>query len=237
MSELSQPLSCGQTLGRIQERLSQGASAAVIIEELMPRSREGALSWARRLSGWEEYAPQYTAQAVALARIVSRRTMREFSLTLRADGRVEEKPREPTPWQTPPPTLTFLLELAGEPVQVRYTRRYFPDGVTDMLYFVSPHEIGRPHALSGSGHLSHLVPSDIVEACGGPQAYAVLLADAILRGEEKQFTETFEGAFPKAGQRQPRKAKRPRPTPGGHAARVIAEEEKAPGPPPPGMLF
>src|SRR5262249_17536315 len=149
------------------------------------------------------------------------RTMREFSLTLRADGRVVEKPREPIPWQTPPPTLTFLLELAGEPVQVRYTRRYFPDGVTDRLYFVSPHEPARPHALSGTGHLSHLVPSDVVEACGGPQAYAALFADAVLRGEEKQFTETFEGTFPKEKQRQPRKAKRPRPTPGGHAARVI----------------
>jgi hypothetical protein len=224
MSELSQPLSCGQTLGRIQERLSQGASAIVVIEEMMPRTRDEALSWGRRLAVWDEYAPQYPAQAVALARIVSRRTMREFSLTLRDDGRVVEKSREPIPWQTPMPTLTFPLELAGEPVQVEYTPEYFPCGYIDMLSFVTRCR-------------THLVPSDVVEACGGPQAYAVLLADAILRGEEKQFKETFEGAFPKEGQHQRRQAKKPRPAPGGHAARVIAEEEKPPGLPPPGMLF
>jgi hypothetical protein len=236
MSESFQPLSRGQTLGRIQERLSQGASAAVIIEEMLPRTRDEALSWGRRLSGWDEYQRQYSAQIVSLARLISRRTMREFGLTLRADGRVVEESRDVKPWKTPP-AVTFQLELSGEPVQVQYTRGYFPDGITDMLYFTSPHEPGRPHPLSDTGYLGHLVPSDVVEACGGHQAYAVLLADAILRGEQKQFKETFEGAFPKAGQGQRRQPKRPQLTPGGHAARVIAEEEAPRQPPEQGMLF
>jgi hypothetical protein len=236
MSESFQPLSCEQTLGRIQECLSQGASAAVIIEEMMPQTRDEALRWARRLSGWDEYQRQYPAQIVSLARLISRRTMREFSLTLRADGRVVEKPRDVKPWKTPP-AVTFQLELADEPVQVQYTRGYFPDGFTDMLYFTSPHEPGRPHPLSDTGYLGHLVPSDVVKACGGPQAYAILLADAILRGEEEEFRETFEGAFPKTGQHQRRQAKRPQPTPGGHAAKVIAEEDAPRQPSRQGMLF
>lgn len=236
MSERFQPLRGEQILARIQARLSEGAYPPVLIEEMLPRTRDDALSWARHLSYWDEYQPHYPAQVIALARLVSRRSMREFRLTLRKDGRVVEQPREVKPWKTPP-AVTFSLELAGEPVRVHYTRGYFPDGVTDMLYFVSPHQPARPHALSDTGYLAHLVPSDVVEACGGPQAYAALLANAILRGEEKPFTETFEGAFPKERQHQRRQARRPPPTPGGHTERVRAEQENHREPPRQGMLF
>jgi hypothetical protein len=51
VSELFLPITPDETLERIQERLSQGATPAAVIEELLPRTRDEALSWCRRLAG------------------------------------------------------------------------------------------------------------------------------------------------------------------------------------------
>jgi hypothetical protein len=227
MSELFQPLGQEETLQQIQDRLNQGASPGAVIEEMLARSRDEALSWGRRLAGWDEYRRQYPAQAIALARVISLRAMREFGLTLRDDGRVVEKAREGKPRQTPKPAMTFRLMAEGEELRVQYTPGYFPNSGTDLVDVVSPHEPAKPHALSETGYLSRFVPHDVIEACGGPQAYAALLAGAILRGQEKPFTEAFEGAPIEADRRQRRQANRLEAAPVGHAARVILAEYEA----------
>jgi hypothetical protein len=232
-----------QTLKRIQDRLSQGLAPALIIEEMLPRSRDDALSWARRLAGWEEYQPAYPAQVIALARLVSLRAMREHGLMLREDGHVVDRPREGKPWKTPTPSLTFRLDVGGQEMRVAYTPGYFPNSGTDNFYFVSPHEPPQPHLLSETGYMSRFVPNDAVEACGGPQAYAALLADAVVRGEADKFTAALEGKPPEAGQTRRGKASRPgtagkqSPPPGEHSAKLIAEEETPRKPPKQGMLF
>jgi hypothetical protein len=80
---------------------------------------------------------------------------------------------------------------------------------------------------------------DAVEACGGPQAYAALLPEARLRGEETAFNAAFEGT--RAGAEQTRRKKAPlpaappateerqAPVPREHATRVIAEQEATKG--------
>lgn len=237
MSQLFQQCSQEETLGRIQERLNQGAASVAIIKELSPQSRDEAVSWGRRLTGWDEYHYAFPAQVVALARVISRRAMHEFRLMLREDGCVVERPAERKGWKMPPPAAVFPLVVGGEEVQVRYTTGYFPSAATDLVYFVSPHEPPKPHALSETGYFSRFVPHDAVEACGGPQAYAALLADALLRGEEQQFIEAFEGQLAETDPRHHREANRPTVQPGGHAERVIAEKEMAKESPQQGLLF
>ena len=97
---------------------------------------------------WEEYHRQYPAQAIALARLVSLRSMREHRLILREDGRVVERPAEGKPRRTPKPAVTFPLTVGGEEVRVEYVEQYFPNSGAGMLYFRSPHEPARPHPLS-----------------------------------------------------------------------------------------
>jgi len=237
MSGLLARRSHEDTLGRIQERLSQGATPAAIIEEMMPHTREEAFTWSCRLPGWDEYQNRFPAQAVALARLVSRRAMKEYRLMIREDGRVVERPAERKGWKTPPPDIVFPLVVGGEEVQIRYTTGYFPNSAIDRLYFVSPHDPPKAHPLSDTGYHSCFVPHDAVEACGGPRAYASLLADAILRGEEQEFIEAFEGPLPETDPRRHRQANRPRLGPGGHAGRLIAEEEKPHNPSQQRMLF
>ena len=145
----------------------------------------------------------------------------------------------------PPPSSTHVLTIDGEKIRVEYTHDYFPqssDG-KDNFHFVSPHVPAQPHPLSESGHLSQFVPHDAVEACGGPEAYATLFAEAMLRGEAKLFLATFEGECPEA--EKPRHRKTPKPasllaaeeTPpaaaatGKHAARVTAERDEPPATP------
>jgi hypothetical protein len=244
MSELFFPLTPEQTLEHIQDRLSQGAGPALIIEELLPRSRDAALSWARRLAGWEENQPAYPAQVIALARLVSLRAMREYDLMLREDGRVVDRPRAGSkPWKTPKPALTFRLDVGGEEVCVAYTPGYFSNSGTDNFYFVSPHEPPQPHFLSETGFWSQFVLHDAVKAAGGPQAYAAQFADAVVRGEAEKFTAALEGVLPEAGRTRCGKAPRPGnaakqpPPPGEHAARVIAKEDEPKRSPKQGMLF
>jgi hypothetical protein len=230
-------LTSEETLKRIQEWLAHGVAPAVIIEELLPQSCDDAFCWARRLSGWEEYQRQYPAQVIALARVISQRAMRQFGLTLREDGRVVEQPEEGKPWKTPKPAALFRLEIGEEAVRVEYTPGYFPNADTDLLYFVSLHDPPWANALSDTGYYSCFVAHDAIEACGGPEAYAALLAEAILRGEEKAFTEAFEGQRPETDRQRRQQANRPAPAPGGHAERVSADPEASPQPPRQRMLF
>ncbi len=237
MSGLFQTLSPEDTLALIHKRLDQGASPATVINELLPQTRDEALSWGRQLPIWEEYHRQYPAQAIALARVISRRAMRQHGMTLRKDGRVVKQPAEGKGWKTPGPAATFLLTIGGEQVRVEYTAQYFPNDDTGLLYFVSPHDPPTAHPLSDTGYHSCFVPHDAVEACGGPQAYADLLAQAILRGEEQPFIEAFEGTLPVTDPRRHRQEHQPAAKPGGHAQRVIAEKEKPKESPQQGMLF
>jgi hypothetical protein len=238
MSELFQKPSQEETLQRIQQRLDQGAAPAAIIEEMMPKSRDGAVFWGRRLTGWEEYRDQYPDQVIALARVISRRAMQQYRLMLREDGRVVERRAEGKGWKTPLPAAAFPLMVAGEEVHVTYTRDYFPYSDTGLMYFVSPHEPPEAHPLSDTGHYSRFVPNDVVEACGGPHAYAVLLADACLHGREEEFMQAFEGIPPAAEPKHRRPANLPTAATGGHTGRLLADEEKPRTPPhQQGMLF
>jgi len=237
MSELFQKLSQEETLRWIDERLNHSAAPPAIIKEMSPRSRDEAVSWGRRLTGWEEHLHAFPAQAVALARVISRRAMQQYRLVLREDGRVVGRPGEGRPWKTPRPDVTFRLAIDGGEVQVEYTKQYFPNSGTALLYFRSPHEPARPHPLSETCHLSRFVSPDAVEACGGPHAYAALLADALLQGREKDLTEAFEGTPPEAQRLHRRPENPPITKPGGHAERVIAQEAKTKEPPEQRMLF
>jgi hypothetical protein len=225
--------SLSDTLQQIQDRLCRGLVPQQVIEELQPLTRADAVTWIRRLPGWVEFGGQFPPQVIALARVISQRAMRTFSLKLSEDGRVVPRNREAPPWKTPKSSMTFRLALGDEEVLVAYTPRYFPDGCTDYFYFVSPLDPPRPHCLSESGHLSLLPPHDVVVACGGPKAYAGLYAEARLRGEEEKLDATFEGEWPQANPSRRRKAIRPASPPaaphlpvlGEHTAQVIAKQE------------
>jgi hypothetical protein len=230
----------GTPLGKlqdIQERLSQGHPPTQVIETLSPQTRTDAESWLRRLPIWTEFAGQVPAQVIALARIISQRAMRYFQLKLSDDGRVVSSQFSGPPFETPRPSKSFKLSLSGEEIRVEYTPHYFPDGRTDLLYFISPHEPPKPHCLSGTGYWSALTPHDAIVACGGPEAYAVLFAEAMLRGEAKAFETVFAGHWPEAKPRRGRKEARlkrqsqspsPQPVVGKHTAQVIQEQEADP---------
>jgi hypothetical protein len=233
------------TLRRIQDRLGRGDPPARVIEELLPLTPDEAVGWARRLPAWDEYRGPFQGQAVALARVVSRRAMRAFGLAFSEDGRVVGRPREGRPWPAPIPVQTFRLAAGGEELGVEYTPDYFPGGGTDHFSFVSPHQPPRPHRLSETGYLSQFAPHDAVEACGGPRAYAALFAEARLRGQEKAFNATFEGEWPEGKRRRRKKAApaagegRP-PVLGEHTARAVGGQgppKPGEGPPRQGMLF
>ena len=222
------------TLQQIQERLSRGQVPQQVIEELLPQTSAGAVTWARRLTGWEEFGGQFPPQVVALARLISRRAMRAYTLTLSEDGRVIDRTREGRVWQRPPPALTFRLAVQGQELRVEYTPDYFPNGGRDLFSFVSPHEPPQSHGLSETGYLSHMAPHDAVEACGGARVYAALFAEARLRGQEQAFSATFEGAKAERKQRRGKKTFQPvsapetvvEPSPvlGEHTARVMGEQ-------------
>lgn len=237
MSELLQRCSQEETLRHIEKRLSQGVAPAVIIKEMLPNTRDGALSWGRRLAVWDDYHREYSAQVVALARLISQRAMREHGLTLRKDGRVVKQSAEGKGGKTPRPAAIFPLSVGREEVRVEYTLGYFPNDDTALVYIVSPHEPPKAHPLSDAGYFSCFVPHDAVEACGGPEVYAALLAEAILRGKELPFIEAFEGPLPVTDPRRHRKEHRPAAEPGGHAEWVMAEEKKPQRPSAQGMLF
>ena len=237
MTELLRRRSQEETLAKIQYRLSHDAAPAVIIKEMLPQSRDEAFAWSGRLPGWDEYRDRFPAQAIAVARLISRQAMKAFRLTMRDDGSVVERPAEGRQRKTSNPKDTFPLMIGGEEVRVEYTSQYFANSGTSLFYIVSPHDPAKPHPLSDTGYFSRFVPHDVVEACGGPGAYATLLAEAILRDEEQSFIEAFEGPLPASDHRRCRQENRPEVEPGGHAEQVMAEEEKRQEPHRQRMLF
>jgi hypothetical protein len=234
MHSLGLPPSMLDTLQRIQERLSNGHALKEVIEDFQPHNSADAAIWCRRLPAWDEYRGQYSPQVVSVARIISLRAMRTHGLMLSEDGRAVKKPSYiATPWLTPEPSLTFCLTIRGEQLRVEYTPDYFPTGGQDNFYFVSAQGAPQPHCLSSTGYLSHLAPHDAVAACGGPEAYAALYAEAVLRGDVKEFETLFVGKWPET--KTPRRSKTSRqttspvaeqlPVVGEHTAQVIAEQE------------
>jgi hypothetical protein len=211
------------TLQQIQEGLNRGLVPQLVIEELTPLTRAEAVTWIRRLPSWEEFGGQFPPQVVALARVISQRGMRAFGLKLSEDGRVVTRNREGPPWQTPKPSMTFRLTLGGEEVLVAYTPFYFPDGRTDYFYFISPLDPPRPHCLSETGYLSVLPSHDVVEACGGPKAYAALYAEARLRGEDQKFAAASEGEWPQTNHPRRQKVVAPASPPAGQQLPVLGE--------------
>jgi hypothetical protein len=191
-------LTPAETLFHIETRLAV-TTPMNVISELMPRT--GAIRWAQRLPHWDEFRGQFSDQAIGIARIVSRRAMREHGLILTDDGRVVER----RSYTAPTPSATFRLDIAGQSVEVAYTADYYPG--RDGFQFTA-----EKNPLSESGFWHAFVPQDAVEALGGPQAFAARYAEAKLAGQEKEFMEQFEGRFPD----KPRKK-----VVGGHTAAVV----------------
>jgi len=202
-----------ETLQHIQQRLTH-ESPSQIIEAMLPQTSSGALTWARRLSGWGEYP--FPAQVIGLARVISQRSMREFGLKLSEDGRVVDQRCQPGP--TGKPEWSFRLAVAGEELSVKYRSDYFP-GI-DLVSFVAD----KPHGLSATGHLAQFVPHDVIDACGGPEAFAAQFAEATLQGNAQEFMAAFKGKSPEPKRHQPAKEQ----AVGGHTTRVIGEAESSP---------
>src|SRR6266542_436573 len=234
-------------LTQIKDRLSQGASPTQVIEAFLPRLRADALAWARRLSLWVEYRGQFPAQVVGIARVLSLRAMRQFGLHLNEDGHVVPEQGQMSARPTAEPRLCFPLRVRDEEVRVEYAPHYFPNSDQDLFTFLSPHEPPRAHPLSETGCWAHLTSHDAVDACGGPEPYAALLAEALLRGE-RDFDAVFHGARPeRVPRRRKPRAVRPAVQPempatepeagipqasGPHSARILAGETVPSAPPP-----
>lgn len=185
-------------LDQIASRLAD-TSPIDLIERLIPLARSDAITWARRLTHWDEYRGQHTDQVVAVARVISRRAMREFGLAITEDGRVVECNRQ-TPRSEPKPEMTFPVVVAGQEVQVQYTPSYFPLMARDDFSFTA-----ESNPLSETGHWHQFVAHDAVEAVGGPEAFAALYAEAKRTGRANEFMEQFEGRFQEGN--RPRRGK------------------------------
>jgi hypothetical protein len=122
------PLSPPDILDNIQSRLGEGTPPAQVIAELLPRTSAEAVSWARRLPGWDEERDRYPGQMVALARVISRQALRAFRLRLTDEGRVLDKPIEGALWQRPEPADRFRLTVSGEEGCVAYTPFFVASG-------------------------------------------------------------------------------------------------------------
>jgi hypothetical protein len=233
-------------LSTIRDRLAQGTAPATVIEELAPKSPANALALGRRLSLWDEARGEFSAQVVAIARILSRRAMAQHGLSFDSAGRVVDKRvLQHRPSANQPVVRRFPLTVAGQELRVEYTPDYFPSSGQALFYFRSPHEPTQPHPLSDTGYLSQFASRDAVHACGGPEAFAALFAEAQLHGKDQAFVALFEGTRPeaqpkaKAGRKPPDSAP-PSPILGEHTARAVAEQEQStPAAPagPQGTLF
>jgi hypothetical protein len=216
-----------ETLTRIRDRLDAGVAPVAVIEEMLPQTREGAVTWAGRLPGWAEY--HFPDHVTATARLISRRAMKEHGLALSEDGRVVERPHEGRR-NAPSAARAFLL-MDGQ-VRAEYAPGYFRD--KDHFQFKSPHDPAQPMPLSQTGWWSHFANRDAVEACGGPEGYGKLYAEAKASGREEEFEAAFEGR-----PEEKRKAAKK----GRQMANVVTERadtevnESLPNDPPPGRLF
>jgi hypothetical protein len=214
-------------LQHIQETLAAQGDPIQVIESCRPHFITEAISWARHLAAWDEYAGQFTPQVLGIACVISQRAMTEFDLEFDASGRVRERiPTPSRPWQRKEPTLVFTLTINDQQVEVGYTSEYQPNG-DDLFTFIGAGEIPAAHPLSDTGYWSHFARPEGVEACGGPEAYAARYAEAKLKGEDNAFDDVFRGARP-----EPMKGPARKP-----AARTHAEAVKVQPKPQQGMLF
>lgn len=220
-------------LQSIQDRLAQD-DVLPIIEQSMPRTLTDAITWARCLPFWEEFKGQFPDQAIAVARVLSRRAMKEFGLAFDDQGRVVEKKHIKRAAHVGKPTSTFPLQIAEETVQVEYTEQYFPNSSTDSFSFIGqpiePPPDGifkhKPHPLSETGYWHSYASHDAVEAVGGAQKYAQLLGAAKLQDREHEFQAILEGESPEIETRR----KKPiiytdHPVIGEHTAAVVEERQ------------
>jgi hypothetical protein len=205
------------TLRHIADRLAQGANPADLISELLPKTTHDVLTWARHLSLWEAY-PQAGQRAIAVARIVSRRVMRQDGLIFDDEGRVVDGlALAKAMTAVKRANRHFKLPIGGAPVSVDYTEGYCPKARQNLFSFIGeprqraqgetpgPMNQYKPHALSETGWLSHYAAHDAVQALGGPEAYARQFAQEVLEARDHEFEAVFIG--PKEGS-LPRK-KRP----------------------------
>jgi hypothetical protein len=190
-------------LHRIQDGVAQNPDPLPLIEQLAARTPADAIQWARRLPLWDDFRGQYPGNVVAVARLISRRAMKEFRLVFDAEGRVVEE-KEIRPGVPEPRPTTFPLQIGDETVEVRYTHDYLPNAALGLFSFAGeklpgdnhPMAAHKPHALSGTGWRSHYASRDAVEACGGPERFAALYAEARLKGEDERMDATLNGVRP-----------------------------------------
>jgi hypothetical protein len=78
--------------------------------------------------------------------------MRQYGLTLTAEGRGVEDPLRRSARARAAPRRRFPLRVGGEELRVEYAPYYLPNADEDLFTFISPHEPPRPHALSASGY-------------------------------------------------------------------------------------
>jgi hypothetical protein len=222
------------TLQAIQN-LAATEEPAHVIDRMLPRTTTGAVTWGLRLAAFEEYRGHFPYSVIGLARVVARRAMQEHALILTHDGRVIERPHQVQ--SGGPPTSRFILKLRNEAVCVDYTHNYFSGQALDHFQFRSSDEPARPMPLSETGWWSQFVHHDVVEAFGGPEAFATALADAQLAGRDDEFMEVFEGKWSESARRKPNE-KPKRDVVGKHTREVVDEVPGASADSPkPGSLF
>ncbi|HZZ77136.1 MAG TPA: hypothetical protein VFE62_01375 [Gemmataceae bacterium] len=156
-----------------------------MIDELTPDFPAQGVKWAQCLSYWEAFRGQFPDQAVAIARVISKRAMREFGLAFDSEGRVVEK----NAGAGAEPETVFTLEVYGKPVEVSH--QYSPRTGSDSVSFSAA-----DNPLSETGFWHIFVPHDVVDALGGPETFAAQIAEAKLAGAEKEFMAAFEGEHP-----------------------------------------
>ena len=219
-----------ETLAQIEQALSS-ADPLAIIERLRPQTFQHAMTWARRLPLWEDF--QGSAQAIAVARLISRRAMKEHQLAFDAEGRVIDESKKST---AKPRTRSFPMQLDEDTIEVRYQPTYMAG--TDLFSFIGKkielppdaHPIANivgshtPHALSGTGWWSHYAPHDAVEAFGGPKQFARMYAEARLEGKDKELDETLQGKRPEMT--TTRRTPKEQPIVGQHTAEVVGEQRE-----------
>ena len=129
-------------LAQIQQGLARGNPPIQLIDALMPKTPLGAEEWIRCLPIFPGHQYLYSEQVVAIARVIAKRSMREFSLKLTEDGRIVATDQKHV---TPEPSATFKLKLANEELNVEYTPHYQPNG-NDLYSFTA--KDAKPHCLS-----------------------------------------------------------------------------------------
>lgn len=213
-------MDCRAVLDGIRDRLTAREPPQDIIESLVPRTPAEAEAWGRRLPLWAEFTPEYGDQAVALARVVSKRGLRRHRRTLDRDGQIIPGTGFCDLYRPPPGRpVAFTVAMEGVPVRVEYTPSYTRGH--DHFQFTGPGDPPAAIPFTGSAHWSLFAPGDAVAAVGGAEAFVHTYVAA---GAERDrlFRATFEGDFPKEA----------KPVKGKHTAKEV-ERSAPPNSPPP----